>query len=197
MGLARALAEVAPAEPEARGLLALLLLHDARRPARLDASGAPVPLPAQDRSRWDHAAIAGAAALLEDALALGRPGPFQIEAAIAAVHCRAPSAEATDWREVAALYALLEERRPTAAVRAQRAFATARAEGAAAGLALLEAGGAAEDAPLVHGALLAELGRVEEARRCLARAAASARNVHERAQIEARIEALTGAGGGA
>lgn len=191
VGLARSLAEVATEAPEVRGLLALLLLHDARRPARLDADGAPVPLPAQDRSRWDRAAIAAAVALLDDALAEARPGPFQVEAAIAAVHCRAPSAEATDWREVAALYGLLETLRPSAAVRAQRAFATARATGVAQGLALLEAGGAAGETPLVYGALLAEAGRTGEARRHLTRALDEARNRHERAQIAARLAALT------
>ena len=191
VGLARSLAEVATEAPEVRGLLALLLLHDARRPARLDADGAPVPLPAQDRSRWDRAAIAAAIALLDDALAEARPGPFQVEAAIAAVHCRAPSAEATDWREIAALYGLLETLRPSAAVRAQRAFATAQAMGVAEGLALLETGGAAGETPLVYGALLAEAGRIDEARRHLTRALDEARNRHERAQIAARLAALT------
>lgn len=195
IGLARSLAEVCTDDPEVRGLLALFLLHDARRPARLDPAGAPVPLPEQDRSRWDRPAIAAATAMLEDALREGRPGPFQIEAAISAVHCRAPTAEATDWREIAALYGLLEERRPTHAVRAQRAFAVARTEGARAGLALLEEGGAAARAPLVHGVLLAEAGRIDGARRALTRAAAGARNRHERAHIEARLARLTRDGG--
>ena len=189
IGLARSVAEAFPDEPEARGLLSLLLLHDARRPAHLDPEGRPIPLPNQDRTRWDHAAITTASALLQDALRRGPVGPFQIEAAISAVHCRAPTADATDWREIAVLYALLEAHRPTALVRAQRAFAVARAEGAAAGLALLDADAAAQ-APLIHGALLAELGQLAEARRALARAAAAARNRHERAQIEARIAAL-------
>ncbi len=195
VGMARSLAEVATESPEVRGLLALLLLHDARRPARLDAAGVPVPLPAQDRARWDHAAIAAAVAILDDALAERAPGPFQVEAAIAAVHCRAATAAATDWREVAALYGLLEEMRPGAAVRASRAFATARAEGAAAGLALLERDGAAAAAPLIHGALLAEVGRVSEARDQLTRARDGARNRHERAQIAARLAALDDEGG--
>ncbi|MFO0610552.1 MAG: DUF6596 domain-containing protein [Polyangiales bacterium] len=191
VGLTRSLAEVAAEAPEVRGLLAVLLLHDARRPARLDAGGAPVPLPDQDRSRWDRAAVTAAVALLDDALAERKPGPFQVEAAIAAVHCRAPTAEATDWREIEALYGLLESMRPTSTVRAQRAFATARAEGVAAGLAMIEAGGAADEAPLVYGALLAEAGRDDEARRQLTRALDEARNRHERAQIAARLAALT------
>jgi hypothetical protein len=131
MGLARALAEVRTDDPEVRGLLALL------PPARRAAAGPPRrvgrprppprarPLPLGPRG---HRAATRRCSRTR--FALGRPGPFQIEAAIAAVHCRAPTAEATDWREVAALYALLEERRPTHAVRAQRAFAVARAEGA-------------------------------------------------------------------
>lgn len=91
----------------AQGLLALLLLHDARREARLDDNGNPVPLPDQDRTRWDQGAIARATALLDRALAAGAPGPFQTEAAIAAVHCRARFADVTEWGEIASLYALL------------------------------------------------------------------------------------------
>ncbi|HEX3598364.1 MAG TPA: sigma-70 family RNA polymerase sigma factor, partial [Polyangiaceae bacterium] len=139
IGLARSLLAAFPATPEVAGLVALLLLHDARRGARLDGSGAPMPLPDQDRTRWDHGTIAAATELLERTLATGNPGPFQIEAAIAAVHCHARRADDTDWNEIAALYELLEAVRPIPAVRVNRAFATARAEGPAAGLALLEA----------------------------------------------------------
>ncbi len=195
IGLARSLLEAFPNVPEVAGLLALLLLHDARRGARLNEKGEPVPLPEQDRARWDSGAIVSATALLERALAAGKPGPFQIEAAISAVHCRARTPEDTDWREIAALYALLESFRLTPAVRVNRAFAVARADGAAAGLALLDRDSATDAGsyPYVHlvrGTLLEELGRVDEARTSLALASKHARNVHERTQIQARLERL-------
>jgi RNA polymerase sigma-70 factor, ECF subfamily len=194
IGLARSLGDAFPDAPEAVGLLALLLLHDARRAARLSENGEPIALPDQDRLRWDGPAIDAAAALLEGALAVGKPGPFQIEAAISAVHCRARTAAETDWREIAALYALLESHRPTAAVRVNRAFAVSRAFGAAAGLVLLDEetseGASYPYAHLVRGTLLEELGRAEEARAELSRAIAVARNAHEAAQIKARLERL-------
>lgn len=196
MGLAKSLAESFPSEPEVAGLVALLSLHDARRRARVDDAGVPVPLPQQDRTRWDRQAIIQATALLERALAEQRPGPFQVEAAISAVHCRAPQAEATDWAEVAALYALLESLRPIPAVRVNRAFAVARASGAAAGLALLDDRSVidAEGYPYVHlvrGALLEELGRIDAARDSLRRALTLARNEAERLQIFGRIGRLS------
>jgi RNA polymerase sigma-70 factor (ECF subfamily) len=190
IGLARSLVDAFPHEPEAKGLLALCLLHDARRGGRLSETGEPIPLPDQDRSRWDAPGIAAAIELLERALAAQRPGPFQIEAAISAVHCRARTSEETDWREIAALYALLEERRDTPAVRVNRAFAVGRAFGAAAGLELLDPGVGYPYADLVRGTLLAELGRDDEARTALADALAKARNRHEILQIEARIRKL-------
>lgn len=195
VGLARSLLEAFPGEPEAAGLLSLLLLHDARRGARFDEKGAPVSLQEQDRDRWDGAAIAAATQLLERALAAGKPGPFQIEAALSAVHCRARTADETDWREIASLYALLESFRPTPAVRVNRAFAVGRAEGPSAGLALLDGGGSIDVSgyPYVHlvrGALLGELGRFREARESLLVASDLARNAHERRQIEARIGRL-------
>jgi RNA polymerase sigma-70 factor (ECF subfamily) len=196
VGLAKSLAEEFPTEPEVAGLVALLSLHDARRHARLDDAGVAVPLPEQDRTRWDHEAIVQATALLERALAEQNPGPFQIEAAISAVHCRAQQAEATDWAEIAALYALLETFRPTPAVRVNRAFALARARGATVGLALLEDTSVidANDysyAHLVRGSLLEELGRLEEARDSLRRAQTLARNEAERLQVSARIARLS------
>src|SRR2546423_4972646 len=102
--LGRVLAELMPDEPEALGLLALLLLQDSRRGARVDAAGDLVLLADQDRSAWDRAEIAEGAALVERALRLGRPGPYQLQAAIAAVHAEAPAVEATAWLEIAALY---------------------------------------------------------------------------------------------
>lgn len=198
LGLAKSLAEAFPSEPEVAGLVALLSLHDARRRARLDDTGVPIPLPEQDRTRWDHHAIVQATALLERALAEQKPGPFQIEAAISALHCRAGTADETDWQEIAALYALLESFRPIAAVRVNRAFAVARASDAAAGLALLDDDSTidANDYAYVHlvrGSLLEELGRTEEARDSLQRALAHAHNQAERTQIAARLRSLGGA----
>jgi RNA polymerase sigma-70 factor (ECF subfamily) len=137
--LARALAELLPGEPEVTGLLALLLLVDARRAARVDAAGDLVLLADQDRGLWDRAKIAEGAALVERALGAGRPGPYQIQAAIAACHSTAPSADKTDWAEIAGLYERLLRHEPTAVVEANRAVAVAMADGPAAGLAILDA----------------------------------------------------------
>jgi RNA polymerase sigma-70 factor, ECF subfamily len=191
LGLARSLHDLLPDEPEVAGLLALLLLHESRMPARLAADGAPVPLPEQDRARWDRELHAEATRILRGALTTGRLGPLQLEAAIAAVHGDAPTADATDWAQIAALYEMLEAMRPTPPVRINRAFALAQAIGPAAGLALLER--VADDAPaaaLVRGALLAEVGRPQEALVALERARRGARNRHEAAQIAARIDRL-------
>jgi RNA polymerase sigma-70 factor (ECF subfamily) len=195
-GLARSLRDASPAEPEVAGLLALFLLHEGRRPARLDVSDAPVPLPDQDRARWDRTQLDEGTAELERALAIGRPGPFQTEAAISAVHCRARTADETDWREIAALYALLEGMRPSAAVRVNRAFAVSRVDGPAAGLALLDGEppiGSVDTysyARVVRGVLLGELGRRADAVAELEIARAGARNADEAAAIARRIAAL-------
>lgn len=195
IGLAHSLAEAFPREPEALALLALLMLHDARRDARLGATGSPIPLPEQDRSRWDRAAITQATRILDAALAMSRRGPLQIEAAISATHCRAASAAGTNWNEIAALYGLLEELRPTPAVRVNRAFAAARSHGPQAGLALLDDRNTidASTYPYVHlvrGTLLAELGRREEARTSLREAQRVVRNRAEEVQIEHQIARL-------
>ena len=137
--LARALADLLPGEPEAAGLLALLLLVDARRAARVDAGGDLVLLADQDRGLWDRAKIAEGAALVERTLGAGRPGPYQIQAAIAACHSTAPTAADTDWGEVAGLYEQLLRHEPTAVVEANRAVAVAMADGPEAGLALVDA----------------------------------------------------------
>ncbi len=136
--LARVLASLLPAEPEVEGLLALLLLHDARRAARVSASGDLVTLEEQDRSRWDAGEIASAVALLETALRRGAPGPYQVQAAIAACHATARSAADTDWRQIASLYAELARFVPSAVVELNRAVAVAMADGPAAGLALVD-----------------------------------------------------------
>jgi RNA polymerase sigma-70 factor, ECF subfamily len=135
--LARLLAHVMPGA-ETLGLLALLLLVDARREARLDARGAPVALEDQDRGRWDATRIDEGRATLRRALVLPDRGSYVIQAAIAALHAEAPSFEATDWPQIAALYAELERREPTPVVTVNRAIAVGFAEGPTAGLALLD-----------------------------------------------------------
>jgi RNA polymerase sigma-70 factor, ECF subfamily len=194
IGLARSIVEIYAHEPETAGLLALLLLHDARRDARLDADGNPVPLPDQDRTRWDRDVIARATELLEHALGAGAPGAFQTEAAIAAVHCRARTADATEWAEIASLYALLEEFRPTPAVRVNRAFALGKAKHPLEGLELLARVDIdAMSYPYVHlvrGALLADAGETDSAAIALREAARLARNEHERGHIETRLSQL-------
>ncbi|HEY6295797.1 MAG TPA: sigma-70 family RNA polymerase sigma factor [Streptosporangiaceae bacterium] len=132
--LARALTVLMPDEPEVMGLLALLLLTDARREARTSAAGELVPLGDQDRGRWDAAKMAEGTALLERALKAGRPGPYQLHAAIAACHVE----PVTDWREIAALYGELARYEPTAVTEANRAVAVAMAEHPAAGLQILD-----------------------------------------------------------
>jgi RNA polymerase sigma factor (sigma-70 family) len=132
------LARMLPDEPEVTGLLALMLLLDARRPARTGADGELVPLPEQDRSLWDQRLIAEGLALLEQAMAQGAVGEYQLQAAIAAVHDRAPNAEATDWRQILGLYELLERMTGNPVVTLNRAVAAAVADGPEAGLALLE-----------------------------------------------------------
>ena len=126
-----------PDEPEVGGLLALMLLTDARRAARVDARGELVPLDQQDRSLWDAAAIAEGDRVLAEAIARGAVGPYQLQAAIGAVHDRARRAEDTDWAEILALYGLLEKVAPGPMVALNRAVAAAMAEGPEAGLALL------------------------------------------------------------
>ena len=139
ISLARGVAGLLPDEPEAMGLLALLLLTDARRAARTDDLGELVLLEDQDRGRWDRDMIAEGEAVLEAALRRGRPGPYQLHAAIAACHSTADSAEATDWRQIALLYGELIRYEPTPVVEANRAVAVAMAGGPAAGLVILDA----------------------------------------------------------
>jgi RNA polymerase sigma-70 factor, ECF subfamily len=137
VSLARAVTALLPGEPEAAGLLALLLLTDARREARIGEAGDLVLLADQDRSLWDRAAISEGELLLEWALRAGCPGPYQVHAAIAACHSCAASAGETDWRQIAALYGELLRYEPTAVTEANRAVAVAMADGPEAGLRLL------------------------------------------------------------
>src|SRR5262245_61438935 len=136
--LARLLVELMPDEPEALGLVSLLLLHDARRPARLDAAGDLVILEDQDRSLWDRAAIGEGCALLDRAMRLRRPGPYQLQAAIAACHARAESAGETDWAEIVILYDRLNQLAPSPVVGLNRAVAVAMVFGPQAGLDLVD-----------------------------------------------------------
>lgn len=194
LGLVRSLQATYPDAGEVAGLLCVMQLHDARRGARLDEQGAPIPLPEQDRSRWDRDAIEDACTTLERALVAGPAGPFLVEAAIAALHSRAGRADDTDWAQIAALYALLEPMRPTPAVRVNRAFAVAQADGPADGLVLLDRGDLAVSAypysHLVRGVLLEQLGRFEQAHAELMTAEHLARNAHEARQIRLRIHRL-------
>jgi RNA polymerase sigma-70 factor (ECF subfamily) len=127
-----------PDEPEARGLLALMLFHDARRATRVDGAGDLVLLEAQDRSAWERPTIDEAAAVLDAALRLRRPGPFQVQAAIAGCHAQAKMAEETDWMEITALYATLSEMVPSPVVELNRAVAVSMWLGPEEGLAIVE-----------------------------------------------------------
>jgi RNA polymerase sigma-70 factor (ECF subfamily) len=137
--LARVLVELMPGEPEAGGLLALLLLHDSRRSSRVDAAGDVVTLENQDRTAWDQAEIGEGLKLLDAALADGRPGYYQVQAAIAACHATATEAADTDWPQIALLYAVMSRLNPSPVVELNRAVAVAMANGPAAGLELVEA----------------------------------------------------------
>jgi RNA polymerase sigma-70 factor (ECF subfamily) len=167
--LGRLLAELMPDEPEALGLLSLMLLQDSRRAARVDSAGELVTLEEQDRGLWDATAIEQACKVLDRAVRLRRPGPYQLQAAIAAAHARAPSAAATDWREIVVLYDRLSQIAPTPVVLLNRAVAVAMADGPEAGLALVNE---LEDAtvlrdyhllPATRADLLRRLGRDREA----------------------------------
>jgi RNA polymerase sigma-70 factor (ECF subfamily) len=167
--LARVLAELMPDEPEALGLLALLLLHDARRAGRVGAGGELVPLDRQERTLWDAGVIAEGTDVLERALRRRRPGPYQVQAAVAACHAGAAEAADTDWPQIAVLYGQLAAMTPSPVVELNRAVAVAMADGPAAGLALvdaLDASGALAGyhlLPATRADLLRRLGRAEDA----------------------------------
>jgi RNA polymerase sigma-70 factor, ECF subfamily len=195
--LGRVLASLMPAEPETTGLLALMLLTDARRPARLDGSGDVVTLEEQDRSRWDAAEIGEGLSLLDAALRHRRAGQYQVQAAIAACHARAADPADTDWAEIAALYGHLRELLPSAVVELNRAVAVAMADGPAAGLALvdaLDAGGQLAGYHLLEATradLLRRLGRLDEAAASYREALARAATEPERRYLTRRLAEVT------
>jgi RNA polymerase sigma-70 factor, ECF subfamily len=182
--------------PEATALIALMLLHDSRRDARLDESGNLVVLEEQDRTRWDHAQIAEALPLVDEALR-GGPGPFALQAAIAALHCQARRAEETDWPQIVRLYDLLERVQPSPVVSLNRAVAVAMADGPQAGLSLVDAlaaGGDLDDYHLLHAAradLLRRVGAREQAAASYTRAIELAANASERRFLERRLREMT------
>jgi predicted RNA polymerase sigma factor len=198
--LTRMVHRTLPDEAEVSGLLALMLLTDARRPARTNADGDLIPLAEQNRTLWDGALIAEGVALLNDAMAGGRVGEYQIQAAIAAIHDQTARAEATDWSQILALYGLLEQVTGNPIVTLNRAVAAAMADGAAAGLAMLQkvdeplAGHYRLDAVRAH--LLEMAGDAEGAVAHYGRAAAHTTNLAEQrylamraARLRARTEA--------
>ncbi|MEW2376630.1 sigma-70 family RNA polymerase sigma factor [Micromonospora sp. NPDC047812] len=196
--LARLVHRLLPGDGEVTGLLALMLLTDAHRAARTGPAGELVPLAEQDRDRWDHAAIAEGTALVTEALTWSPPGPYQLQAAIAAVHAEAPSAGRTDWRQILALYRLLARTAPSPMVTLNQAVAVAMVDGPRAGLALL--------APLddddrtaghhrlaaVRAHLLELAGEPERARAAYLAAARGTTSLPEQRYLELRAARLTG-----
>src|SRR5829696_9170349 len=185
-----------PDDAEVWGLLALMLLHDARRAARVDEGGRWVGLEAQDRSLWDPDRIREGLAKLERAVRLRRPGEYQLQAAITALQIQATDAEATDWAQIAELYGALARLNPSPVVELNRAVAVGLASGPAAGLELLEpllAGSALERYQPLHAAhaeLLSRAGDADGAARAYERATAPTSNAVERAELERRLGAL-------
>lgn len=184
------------AAPEVTGLLALMLLHESRRSARTTPGGDLVLLEEQDRALWNREQIAEGVALVEQALRVGPPGPYTLQAAIAAVHAQASHAEATDWPQIVALYTVLAQVSPSPVVELNRAVAVAMRDGPAAGLALLDAlreRGELADYHLAHAAradLCRRLGRTDEARGAYEQALALARQEPERRFLARRLAEL-------
>jgi RNA polymerase sigma-70 factor (ECF subfamily) len=195
--LGRLLVELCP-EPEAVGLLALMLLHESRRGARSSPAGEIVLLGEQDRTLWDRALIEEGAELVRRALATRRFGPYTVQAAIAAVHAEAPHAAATDWRQIVELYDALSRADPSPVIELNRAVAVAMRDGPAAGLALIDgilARGDLAEYHLAHSAradLARRLGRQDDARESYRRALELAKQEPERRFLERRLEEMGG-----
>jgi RNA polymerase sigma-70 factor (ECF subfamily) len=193
--LARVLALLMPREPEPRGLLALMLLHEARHATRT-VDGVLVPLEDQDRSRWNEELISEGVAVLDQALAVRRAGPYQVQAAIAACHATAPDAASTDWRQIATLYAELARLAPSPVVELNRAVAVAMADGIEAGLRLVDglaASGLLEGyhlLPATRADLLRRAGRPAEARSAYEDALTLAPTEAERRYLTGRLREL-------
>ena len=192
--LARVLVALLPENAEAHGLLALLLLHDSRRETRLNAVGELVLLDQQDRTRWDQSKIREGIAVLDQALALHEPGPYQVEAAISALHAQAPTADATDWQQIAALYSSLAVMMPSPVVEINRAVAVAMVSGAHAGLDLLLRLESEADSyypyHVARADLLRRLNQREAAADAYERALALCQNRAERAYLQRRLTEL-------
>jgi RNA polymerase sigma-70 factor (ECF subfamily) len=195
--LGRLVHELLPEQAETAGLLALMLFHESRREARIDADGALVVLEDQDRSRWDCALIAEATEILRGALSQRQPGPYQIQAAIAALHVRAPTSIETDWLQIYALYGALLRHLPTPVVELNAAVALAMSTSIEDGLTWIdriEQSGALSDYHLLHAAkadLLRRSGRTENARANYLRARDLAKNSSERGYLERRLAELS------
>jgi RNA polymerase sigma-70 factor (ECF subfamily) len=194
--LGRLVAELMPDEPEALGLVALMLLHDSRRETRVSAGGELVLLEDQDRSRWDRAEIEAGVALVERALRMGQLGRYQVQAAIAAVHAEAVRPEDTDWDQIALLYGELARLHPTPVVELNRAVAVAMVQGPERGLALMEPlAGELDRYQWYHSAradLLRRLDRRDEASDAYRRALELTTNAVERRFLERRLSEVTG-----
>jgi RNA polymerase sigma-70 factor (ECF subfamily) len=195
--LARVLVQLMPGNPEVLGLTALLLLQDARRAARVDDAGELVTLEDQDRSRWDRRGIDDGIALLDAAMRHGQPGPYQVQAAIAACHASAPTAADTDWAQIALLYGRLRELTASPVVELNRAVAVAMVEGPAAGLELVDALESARSLrdyhllPATRADLLRRLGRQQEAAAAYQEALALVPTDAERRFLRRRLAELT------
>lgn len=194
--LARLLLQLFPVEPELMGLTALLLLQHARAAARFNADGDAVLLEHQDRTLWDRRLIGEGLALVDKALRHRRPGPYQVQAAIAALHVRAARFADTDWVEIDLLYGTLERMQPSPVVTLNRAVAVSKARGAADALAMIEPLAAKLNGYFyfhgARGAFLKALGRNEEARTAFGQAIALANTSAEAAHIRAQIDSLVG-----
>jgi RNA polymerase sigma-70 factor, ECF subfamily len=196
--LGRLMVELLPNEPEARGLLALMLLNDARRPARVSDTGELIPLEDQDRTVWHRGQIAEGTAMLDTALPLRKPGPYQIQAAVASLHANAPTAADTDWKQIALLYTALLRHTPTPVVELNAAVATAMAFGLDRGLqwiTSIEERGLLADyhlLPASKAELLRRDGQLPEAATAYRRALELVTNQTERAYLERRLREVGG-----